>query len=83
MQSVAISSYDLYFRGFNNSCQLIIDNQKDCIIDSHIASRKFLKISFALEINEIREHSHMTSDVFWAFLIYLPKYPNQILYYIL
>ena len=29
----------------------------------------------------LREHSHMTSDVFWVFLIYLSTYPNQILYY--
>ena len=30
----------------------------------------------------LREHSHMTSDVFWVLLTYLPTYPNQILYYI-
>ena len=30
----------------------------------------------------IREHSHMTSDVFGLFLTCLPTYPNQILYYI-
>ena len=28
------------------------------------------------------DNSHMTSDVFGAFLIHLPTYPNQILYYI-
>ena len=28
------------------------------------------------------EHSHMTSDVFWIFLTYLPTGPNQIFYYI-
>ena len=32
-------------------------NEKDCTIDSHIASRKFQKISFDLEINEIRKNS--------------------------
>ena len=30
----------------------------------------------------IREHSHMTSDVFGAFLTYLLTYPNQMVYYI-
>ena len=29
-----------------------------------------------------RGHLHMMSDVFWAFLTYLPTYPNQILYHI-
>ena len=29
-----------------------------------------------------REHSHMTADIFWVILTYLPTYPNQTLYYI-
>ena len=30
----------------------------------------------------LREHSHMTSDVFWVFLTYLLTYLNQMIYYI-
>ena len=39
-------------------------------------------IIFVIILTYLREHSYMTSDVFWENLTYLPTYPHQILYYI-